>query len=225
MEHCLVHRIDKVPAGLQFLHGESLLLLLLVILEEHPVGELHVVGAALALPLIHPAVSEGRGESPPVNSEVDEVEEGRHQGQGDHGDGNDGDGEGVDGCVVNLVLSPAPWLPSSHRLTPEASEAWRTEAPRDLLLSLLVVSSEGAPVKTGVLMPEIYQLAVLAGVPGRAGAGLVAGTEPAVLTGGIPAQTLALPSLLTAGPGVGGRTDTDTLPGLSVSPPPSTAVG
>ena len=225
MKHCLVHRVDKVPAGLQLRHGESLLFLLHLVLEKHPVGKFHVVRPALILPFIHPPVSEGRGKPPPVNGEVDEVDEGGHQGQGDHGDGDDGDCEGVDGCVVNIVLSPTTWLPSRHHLTHEARVARWTETKCGLLLPLLVVSSEGAPVKTGVLVPEICQLTVLAGVARGAGAGVVAGAEPAVLTGGLSAESLALPSLLTAGPRVCGRTDTDTLPGLSVSPPSTTAVG
>ena len=167
LEHCLVHRIDKVPAWLQFLHGQSFLLLLLV-LEKHPVGELHVVAPGLALPLVHPAVSEGRAEPPPVQGEVDEVDEGGHQGQGDHGDGDDGDGEGVDGRVVDLLPGPA-----SHQLTPGARVSRGTEAQGDLALLLASSGrSAGAPAveAVGVLRPGLCQLAVLAGVAGRAGA-------------------------------------------------------
>ena len=55
LEHRLVHRVGEVRAGLDFAHGEGVLVLrdLVVVLQEHPVGELDAApGGASRLP--HP---------------------------------------------------------------------------------------------------------------------------------------------------------------------------
>lgn len=101
MEHSFVDRIDKVCARLKLLHSECTLLLgyIVIILEEHSVGKLHVI-AARSRAIVHSAMFEGRSDSAPVEKEDEEVDEDSNKGNGDDGYGDYRDCQGVDCCVI-----------------------------------------------------------------------------------------------------------------------------